>query len=61
MKEKFLNLKNYDEYKENRHEFKGLKIDKDIIEHMGKIFPKLPSNGLDKDGNPIELYKEPRI
>lgn len=60
MKDKFLNLKTYEEYKLHRHEFKGLKIDKDIIEHMGKIFPKLLSNGLDEEGNPIELFKEPR-
>ena len=39
-KEKFLGLKSYVEFDERREEFKGLKFDKDIIEHMSKIFPK---------------------
>lgn len=58
MKEEFLKLESYEEFNERRNEFEGLEIDKDIIAHMGKIFPKLPTDGLDKDGNPIELYEK---
>lgn len=52
-KEKFLNLKSYEEFDKRRGEFKTLKFDKDIVEHMAKIFPK-PS------GVKEELYKIPR-
>ena len=59
-KEEFMKLKNYEEFELRRDEFKGLKIDADIITHMAKIFPKLTSNGLDEDGNIIELFKTPK-
>lgn len=52
-KEKFLSLKSYKEFDEKRNEFQALKMDKDIVEHMAKIFPK-PSNTKE------ELYKIPR-
>lgn len=52
-KEKFLNLKSYEEFDKKRSEFKNLKFDKDIVEHMAKIFPKL-------SGVKEELYKIPR-
>ncbi len=52
-KEKFLSLKSYKEFDEKRDEFQTLKMDKDIVEHMVKIFPK-PSNTKE------ELYKIPR-
>lgn len=51
-KEKFLNLKSYEEFNEKRNEFQSLKFDKDIVEHMAKIFPK-PSNTKE------ELFKIP--
>lgn len=52
-KEKFLKLKSYEEFHEKRDEFQNLKFDKDIVEHMAKIFPK-PSNRKD------ELSRIPR-
>lgn len=39
-KEKFLQVKSYAEFDKRREEFKGLKFDKDVIDHMTKIFPK---------------------
>ena len=52
-KEKFLNLESYEEFHEKRDEFRNLRFDKDIVEHMAKIFPK-PSKTKE------ELYKVPR-
>ncbi len=59
MKEEFLKLKTYEEFLERRKEFKNLKFDKEIIEHMGKIFPKLKTNGINPDGTHEELYPTP--
>jgi hypothetical protein len=52
-KEKFLSLKSYEEFDRRRQEFQTLKFDKEIVDHMSKIFPK-PS------GISEELYKTPR-
>lgn len=52
-KEKFLSLKSYEEFDRRRQEFPTLKFDKEIVDHMSKIFPK-PS------GITEELYKIPR-
>ncbi len=49
-KEKFLELKSYEEFDKRREEFRMLKFDKDIVEHMSKIFPKSPNP-------PEELYR----
>lgn len=49
-KELFLTLKSYEEFDARRHEFKYLKWDQDIVNHMAKIFPK-PYTGKE------ELYK----
>lgn len=49
-KEKFLQLKSYEEFDKRREEFKGLKPDKEIIAHFTKITPKSPNP-------PHELYK----
>lgn len=51
-KERFLQLKSYEEFDRRREEFETLKFDKDIVAHMAKIFPK-PSNTKE------ELYKTP--
>ena len=52
-KEKLLQMKSYEEFDRNRELFKGMKPDKDIIEHLSRITPKSP--------NPQEeLYKIPR-
>lgn len=52
-KEKFLSLKSYEEFDRRRREFPTLKFDKEIVDHMSKIFPK-PS------GITEELYKIPK-
>ena len=38
-KEAFLNIESYSEYVKHRDEFKGLKIDQEVLKHMAKIFP----------------------
>lgn len=40
-KELFLSMKTYEEFDRRRKEFKELKMDRDILEHMRKIFPKV--------------------
>lgn len=40
-KEAFLNIESYSEYVKHRDEFKGLKIDQEVLKHMAKIFPKV--------------------
>lgn len=49
-KEKFLQLKSYEEFDKRREEFKGLKPDKEVMEHFTKITPKSPNPS-------YELYK----
>lgn len=39
-KEAFLNIESYSEYVKHRDEFKGLKIDREVLKYMAKIFPK---------------------
>lgn len=52
-KEKFLAIDTYEEFDKRRGEFKSLKLsDKEIRDHIAKIFPK-PYGGND------ELYKTP--
>ena len=52
-KEKLLQMKSYEEFDRNRELFKGMKPDKDIIEHLSRITPKSPKPQ-------EELYKIPR-
>lgn len=40
VKELFLKIETYEEFDKRRDEFKELEMDKDILEHMSKIFPK---------------------
>lgn len=51
-KEQLLKIKTYEEYLEKRHTLKELKPDKEVIEHLSKIFPKASNT---KE----ELYKTP--
>ena len=39
-KENLLKMKTYEEYEKNREELKGLKPDKEVIEHLSKLFGK---------------------
>lgn len=52
LKEKFLSIKNYEEFDQRREEFREMKMDKEILLHGSKIFGKV--------SNPDEeLFKEP--
>ena len=44
-KEEFLKIQSYEEFDRKRDLFKGLKMDKDIRDHIKKVFP------------PIELFE----
>ncbi len=39
-KEKLLQMTTYEEYEARRSELKGLKPDKEVIEHLSKLFGK---------------------
>ncbi len=39
LKEKFLEVKNYEEFEARREEFNGLRLDKEVLDHTAKIFP----------------------
>lgn len=41
VKELFLNIETYEEFDKRREEFKKLEMDKDVLEHMSKMFPKV--------------------
>lgn len=40
-KEQFLSVTSYEEFDKRREEFKDLETDKDVLEHMKKIFPRV--------------------
>ena len=46
-KEEFLQLKSYEEFERKRDRFKGLKLDREILEHMNRIFPKIEKPQMD--------------
>ncbi len=52
-KEKLLRMETYEEYEKGRAELAGLKPDKEVIEHLSKLFGKVSDT---KE----ELYKVPR-
>lgn len=52
-KELFLKIESYSEYVKQRDKFKGLKIDKEVLEHMAKIFLKV-------SGTKEELFMDPK-
>ena len=39
-KEKLLAIDAYEEYNRRRSEFKGIKPDKEMLDHIAKLFPK---------------------
>ena len=51
-KEKFLQMNTYEEYEERRDELKGLKPDKEVVEHLSKLFGNVSDTT-------EELYKTP--
>lgn len=51
-KEKLLQMNTYEEYEARRGELKGLKPDKEVVEHLSKLFGKASDTT-------EELYKTP--
>ena len=49
-KEEFLKIQSYEEFDKKRDRFKGLKVDRDIKEHMKNVFPKIKPNKHDRPG-----------
>lgn len=49
-KEKFLQMQSYEEFDKHREELQGLTFDREVLDHMSKIFPKCY-------GGKEELYK----
>lgn len=41
-KEAFLNIESYSEYVKHRDEFKGLKIDREVLNIWQRYFPRCP-------------------
>ena len=50
LKEELLKITTYEEFDQRREEFRGLKMDEDVKDHLSKIFPKCY-------GGKEELYK----
>lgn len=53
-KERLLQMKSYEEYEQGRGLLDGLKPDKEVIEHLSKLFGRLPSPH-------EELYRTPPL
>jgi len=51
-KEELLKIATYEEFDHRREEFRGLKMDEDVKNHLAKIFPKC-------NAGKEELYKTP--
>ncbi len=51
-KEKLLAIDTYEEYNRRRNEFKGIKADKEMLDHIAKLFPETTTS---KE----ELFKTP--
>lgn len=51
-KERLLQMKTYEEYRQGRELLNGLKPDKEVLEHLSKLFGKSPNP-------PEELYRTP--
>lgn len=49
-KEELLKITTYEEFDQRREDFRGLKMDEDVKDHLSKIFPKCY-------GGMEELYK----
>lgn len=52
IKDEFLKISSYAEFMERRKEFEGVKLDKEMLEHASKLFPKVSNT---KE----ELYETP--
>ena len=51
-KKRLLQMKTYEEYRQGRELLSGLKPDKEVLEHLSKLFGKSPNP-------PEELYRTP--
>ena len=61
LRDEFMKLKTYEEWNARREEFKNLNFrDREIIDHLDSLYPKLPhSIGYEK-GIFTELYPKPK-
>ena len=61
LKEEFMKITTYEEWDTRREEFKSLNFrDRDIIDHLDSLYPKLPhSIGYEK-GIFTEVYPKPK-
>ena len=61
LRDEFMKLKTYEEWNARREEFKSLNFrDREIIDHLDSLYPKLPhSIGYEK-GIFTELYPKPK-
>ena len=61
LKEEFMKITTYEEWDARREEFKSLNFrDRDIIDHLDSLYPKLPhSIGYEK-GIFTEVYPKPK-
>ena len=61
LKEEFMKITTYEEWDERREEFKSLNFrDRDIVDHLDSLYPKLPhSIGYEK-GIFTEVYPKPK-
>ena len=39
-REEILRIESYEEFDKRREEFRGIKIDKELFDHISKMFPK---------------------
>ncbi len=61
IKEKFLEVKTYEEFDKRREEFRGIDVsDKEILDHLDSLFPKVDNTDF-KNGLIVEVYKEKRV
>ncbi len=61
IKEKFLEVKTYEEFDKRREEFRGIDVsDKEILDHLDSLFPKVDNTDF-KNGIIVEVYKEKRV
>ncbi|MDE7299552.1 MAG: hypothetical protein K2N94_12105 [Lachnospiraceae bacterium] len=51
-REEFLNIKTYEEFDRRREEFRGMPVDKEMLQHASQLFGKSPNP-------PEELYRTP--
>ena len=61
LRDEFMKLKTYEEWNARREEFKSLNFrDREIIDHLDSLYPKLPHSIGYEQGIFTELYPKPK-